>query len=241
MWIIVLVLLIILYMMIYGVIPTIIYRIRNKKDQKLRECAKSKDLYLTFDDGVDKKYTMEVLKVLKEFEISATFFVVASFAAENPKIVARMKEDGHLIGFHSLNHENEILQMPLKVKKDFIKGIDILKKLGVKVKYFRPPWGHFSLAGIKEIKKFNLKIVLWDVIVQDWEADTDAETIAKKLLDKTTKGNIICLHDGRGKNEAPKRTIEALKIVLPIWKSQGYIFKTVEELSDESWKNVGNN
>lgn len=230
MWIIVLVLLIILYMMIYGVIPTIIYRKRNKENKKLRECCKGKNLYLTFDDGVDKKYTIEMLKLLKEFEISATFFVVASFAAKNPDIVGKMKEDGHLIGFHSLNHENEILQMPLRVKKDFTKGIDILKKLGVKVKYFRPPWGHFSLAGITQMKKMKLNVVLWDVIVQDWKADTDAETIAKKLLDKTLKGHIICLHDGRGKNEAPKRTIEALRIVLPIWQSQGYTFKTVEEL-----------
>ena len=99
--------------------------------------------------------------------------------------------------------------------------MDILKELGIKPKFFRPPWGHFSLAAINEIKKLDLKIVLWNVIVGDWKANIESTTIADRLLRETEKGDIICLHDGRGKNDAPKRTVEALKIVLPIWKSQG--------------------
>ncbi len=188
------------------------------------------NIYLTFDDGVDSKYTTEVLRVLKTYQIPATFFVVAEFAKNNPEIIEKLKKDGHAIGLHSLEHKNEILQTPRNTRKDFSKSIEILKDLGIKPKFFRPPWGHFSLTAIKEIKKRNLDIVLWNVIVGDWKANIEARVIADRLLRETEKGDIICLHDGRGKNDAPKRTVEALEIVLPIWKSQGFTFGTVEEL-----------
>ncbi|WP_460286946.1 polysaccharide deacetylase family protein [Clostridium sp. CTA-7] len=223
----------IISLIIYGVIPTVIYRIWNKKLKKLRREKEIENIYLTFDDGVDNKYTTEVLKVLKTYQVQATFFVVAEFAKNNPEIIKEIKEDGHIIGLHSLEHKNEIFQTPWNIRKDFSKSMDILKELGIKPKFFRPPWGHFSLAAIKEIKNLNLKIVLWNVIVGDWKANIDATTIADRLLRETERGDIICLHDGRGKNDAPKRTVEALEIVLPIWKSQGITFGTLEELYEQ--------
>ncbi|WP_411168528.1 polysaccharide deacetylase family protein [Clostridium sp. MB05] len=223
----------IISLIIYGVIPTLIYRIWNKKLKKLRREKEIENIYLTFDDGVDNKYTTEVLKVLKTYQVQATFFVVAEFAKNNPEIIKEIKEDGHVIGLHSLEHKNEIFQTPWNIRKDFSKSMDILKELGIKPKFFRPPWGHFSLAAIKEIKNLNLKIVLWNVIVGDWKANIDATTIADRLLRETERGDIICLHDGRGKNDAPKRTVEALEIVLPIWKSQGITFGTLEELYEQ--------
>lgn len=216
--------------MIYGIIPTLLYRKWNKNLKEQRKEKGLEHIYLTFDDGVHSKYTKEVLKVLKDYSIHATFFVVAEFAENNPEIVNEIKKDGHVIGLHSLSHKNEILQTPGNIKKDFSMSMEILKKLGVKPKFFRPPWGHFSLSGIKEMKKGNFNIVLWNVMVGDWKGSITSQEIADRLLRKTEKGDIICLHDGRGTNHAPKRTVEALKIVLPIWKSQGFNFGTLEEL-----------
>lgn len=204
-----------------------LYRGWNKVIKKRR---KNHNIYLTFDDGVDAKYTKEVLRVLKENNVPATFFVVAGFAEKYPELIENIKADGHVIGLHSLSHKNEILQTPWDIKKDFSKSMDVLKELGVKPKFFRPPWGHFSLSGIKEFKQLNLTPVLWNVIVGDWKANITSKEIANRLLEKTEMGDIICLHDGRGKNDAPKRTVEALEIVIPIWKTRGFTFGTVEEL-----------
>lgn len=206
------------------------YRRWNRNLKEKRKEKGIENIYLTFDDGVHEKYTRELLELLKNYNIKATFFVVAEFAKENAHIIKVMKEDGHTIGLHSLEHKNEIFQSPRGIKGDFSESMGILKELGVNPKFFRPPWGHFSLPAIKEIKKLSFKIVLWNVIVGDWKADITAKTIADKLLCETEKGDIICLHDGRGKNEAPRRTIEALKIVIPIWKDRGFTFETVEEL-----------
>lgn len=204
-----------------------LYRVLNRISRNARI---NQSIYLTFDDGVDEKYTKEVLKVLKKNNVPATFFIVAGFAEKHPEIVQAIKADNHTIGLHSLSHKNEILQMPWDVKKDFSQSMSILKKLGISPKFFRPPWGHFSLSGIKEFKKLNLTPVLWNVIVGDWKSDISSREIADKLIKNTTMGDIICLHDGRGENEAPKRTVEALEIVIPIWKSRGFSFGTLEEL-----------
>lgn len=202
----------------------------NRQLKNHRKGKGIENIYLTFDDGVDSKYTTEVLRVLKTYKVPATFFVVAKFAKNNPEIVEAIKADGHVIGLHSLEHKNEIFQTPRGTRKDFSESMEILKEQGIKPKFFRPPWGHFSLSAIKEIKSGNLKVVLWNVIVGDWKANIDARTIADRLLRETEKGDIICLHDGRGENDAPKRTVEALEIILPIWKSQGFTFGTVEEI-----------
>ena len=70
-------------------------------------------------------------------------------------------------------------------------------------------------------------------MAEDWQGDTTTEIIVDKLLKRSRRGSIICLHDGRGKNEAPSRTIKALEKVIPIWKSEGYKFATMEDYYGE--------
>lgn len=212
----------------YSIIPTFYYKFKgtpivNNIDEK-------KFLSLTFDDGPDKKYTGELLDLLKKYNIKATFFVVAKFAEENYELIKRMKEEGHTIGLHSLEHKNALLNGPLYTNKEFEESLKIMDKINVNIKSFRPPWGHLNLLTIRNLKKFNLNLVLWDVIIGDWKADITSDEISRRLLSQSKNKSIICLHDGRGKNEAPKRTIEALEKTIPVWIKEGYKFLKVGEL-----------
>lgn len=212
----------------YSIIPTFYYKFKgtpivNNIDEK-------KFLSLTFDDGADKKYTGELLDLLKKYNIKATFFVVAKFAEENYELIKRMEEEGHTIGLHSLEHKNALLNGPLYTNKEFEESLKIMDKINVNIKSFRPPWGHLNLLTIRNLKKFNLNLVLWDVIIGDWKADITADEISRRLLSQSKNKSIICLHDGRGKNEAPKRTIEALEKTIPVWIEEGYKFLKVGEL-----------
>lgn len=209
----------------YSIIPTFYYKFKgtpivNNIDEK-------KFLSLTFDDGPDKKYTGELLDLLKKYNIKATFFVVAKFAEENYEIIKRMEMEGHTIGLHSLEHKNALLNGPLYTNKEFKESLKIMNKLNVNIKSFRPPWGHLNLLTIRNLKKYNLNLVLWDVIIGDWKADITSDEISRRLLVQSKNKNIICLHDGRGKNEAPRRTIEALEKTIPIWIEEGYKFLKV--------------
>lgn len=210
--------------MIYSFIPSY----TNKKRFFKKEKVKEKVIYLTFDDG-PSKYTKELLELLKKYNVKATFFCVANFSKEQKEIIEKMKQEGHLIGLHSLKHKNSMLQGIYETKRDLEKALKIMKELGINIKYYRPPWGDANLYLLKKLKKENIELILWNVMAEDWEGNTTEQIIANKLVNRVKDGDIICLHDGRGKNEAPYRTIKALEIALPIFFEKGYKFKTIDE------------
>lgn len=209
--------------LIYSIIPTLVYKVRHKKNRLFGRDR----IYLTFDDGPHPIYTNMLLDVLDRYNVKASFFVVGDFAKENPDVIARMKREGHLICMHSLKHKNGLFQPPFEMRKDFENSIKIINDMGICTDYYRPPWGHFNLATHVELKNNNLSPVLWDVMAEDWRGNTTSTEIIRKLSKRVIPGDIICLHDGRGKNEAPKKMIEALDIIIPIWLSEGYKFDTV--------------
>lgn len=222
------VILIILIFLIYSYTPSNICKHRFFK----REKDKEKVIYLTFDDG-PSSYTEKLLDLLKEYNVKATFFCVANFAKSFPKTIERFKEEGHVIALHSLSHKNAMLQDPIATKKDLDESIKIMKELGIEIKYYRPPWGDSNLYLLHKLKQEKLDLILWDVMAEDWEANSTENIIAEKLLSRTKEGSIICLHDGRGKNEAPERTIKALKQAIPVLLEKGYEFKTINEYENK--------
>lgn len=211
--------------LLYSFIPTIyvkkVYRYKYKKN--------TKTIYLTFDDGPHRTFTKELLDVLDKYKVKASFFCVADFAAKNQDILERMKKSGHLIGIHSLKHENAYLMGITKTNKDFKNSIDIMEKMNIKVNFYRPPWGDVNLSTLYNIKKYNLTLVMWHVMADDWKADITSFGIEIKLLRSIKNGDIICLHDGRGENGAPLRTIEALNNVIPMLLKKGFVFETVDK------------
>lgn len=189
-------------------------------------------IYLTFDDGVDVVYTPKLLDLLLKYDIPATFFIVAATAKEHPELVERIYQEGHGIGIHNLTHRSGYLMTPGQTRRAVKESLEIFDQLHIRPKFYRPPWGHVNLSLPKVLKENSLKMVLWDVMAEDWEGDTTAGAIAYKLLTRTHQGDIICLHDGRGSNEAPARTIEALAEVLPRWQRLGYQFGTMEDYDE---------
>lgn len=213
-----------LIFLIYSFIPANLYKKRFFSKAKPKE----KVIYLTFDDG-PSIYTDELLDLLNRYKIKATFFCVANFAKEHKSTIERLKNEGHTIALHSLKHKNSMLQGILESKRDLEKSLEIMEELGVPIKYYRPPWGDCNIYLYNKLKEKNIEFVLWNVMAEDWEANTTENIIANKLLTRVKAGDIVCLHDGRGKNEAPIRTIKALKMVIPKLLEKGFKFKTIDE------------
>lgn len=192
-----------------------------------------KRLVLTFDDGPDAVYTRKILDILKDESIKATFFVVASNAAQHPALISRMQAEGHCIALHSLEHRHALFCSYQYMKHDFSKSLEILNNMNCKINFYRPPWGVRNPLTRMFMKKHQLKMILWNVMVGDWKADFPPEKLADKILKKVFDGAILCLHDGcekyGGAKGAPFNTIDALKLVLPKLKQEGYRFVTVEE------------
>lgn len=222
--------LILLCALAYSIIPTYIYKAGMFNIVK-RLDKKKNDIALTFDDGPDANYTHRILDLLKENNVKATFFVVAKHAEKNPELINRMINEGHSLGLHSLEHKNILVRGYRYIKRDFSESIKIMEDHNWPIKYYRPPWGQVNLFSIYFIKKYGLKVIMWNVMVGDWSKHVKPDDITDMLNKRTCNGSIICLHDARGDEGAPERTIEGLKNALPKLK-QIYNFVGIKDKDD---------
>lgn len=210
----------------YSLIPS--QYAKWKAAREVLRPREDKDIFLTFDDG-PSQYTPEVLEVLRQNNVKAAFFIVSDYGEKMPQIVRRIKEEGHLVCIHSKSHQSLLYRGWGKSKSDLEASVATMRRLGLREKYYRPPWGQLNLFVLRYIRKMNLKLVLWDVMVGDWKADVTAKELEERLLEQTKPGSVICLHDGRGSEGAPRRTIEALRTAIPKLKEEGFVFRRLDE------------
>lgn len=173
------ILILIIIFLLYSFIPSYI----NKQKFFNKSKPKEKAIYLTFDDG-PSEYTKKLLELLNKYNIKATFFCVANFAKEHKNVIENMKQSGHLIALHSLKHKNAMLQGILETKSDLENSLKIMEEFDIQIEYYRPPWGDSNLYLLNKLKKENLKCILWNVMAEDWEANTTADIISNKLLSR---------------------------------------------------------
>lgn len=179
---------------------------------------------LTFDDGPNACYTPEVLEILKENEIPATFFLQGQCLAGNEEIVRRMHAEGHLIGNHTFHHVQLTKVSEEEAREEVVKTNNAIYEItGEYPVYIRPPFGEWR-EGLDLV--VTMIPVLWDEDSRDWESQNTA-SICSEVLPNVKDGSIILMHDGY------RATVEALRRILKELKEEGYTFVTVRELIEE--------
>ncbi|MCM3745369.1 polysaccharide deacetylase family protein [Sporosarcina luteola] len=193
--------------------------------------ADQKRVALTFDDGPDPRFSNDVLDVLKQYNVPATFFVLGSRAVANPEIVKRMQSEGHVIGNHTYAHPNLVeesdlgtLEQEVTRTEDALNGI-----IGYRTKLFRPPYGFLYNELVEKLRDMNYYVIGWSVDSLDWQEDPP-EVIASNVLDIIYPGAIILMHDGAESGGDRTNTIKSLHQIIPALQEQGYEFVTVPEL-----------
>lgn len=185
---------------------------------------------LTFDDGPDQRYTPEVLRILKEMQISATFFLVGAKAEQAPDLVRKIESEGHEIGCHTYYHRHAYLLSPWKSLVTIGKGKETIETIiGKPLRWFRPPWGALNLFQYLFLQQIGLQIVLWSANACDWEKKTGASGIFKLLMKRVKPNTIIVLHDSGGEAGAPENTVAALPGIIRKLQTEGYNFVTLTE------------
>ncbi|MBM7582577.1 peptidoglycan/xylan/chitin deacetylase (PgdA/CDA1 family) [Caldicoprobacter guelmensis] len=219
---------------IYCIIPN--YWMRNRSKRVLRHGTAEKPwIALTFDDGPNPLYTPQLLDILKDAGIKATFFVMGKQALKHPYILERMHSEGHTIGCHSFSHRHAWLMSPWHTFKDLELTYQTIESfLGYKPRWYRPPWGMFNLCSAAAARKLDLKIAYWSIEAQDWEATTTAQHIYDTIISRAQPGSIIVLHDNRGAPGAPAKTLEALPPIIKALKKKGYTFVTLDQLKGDT-------
>ncbi|MBA1334118.1 MAG: Peptidoglycan N-acetylglucosamine deacetylase [Firmicutes bacterium] len=189
---------------------------------------------LTFDDGPDPVYTPQILDVLKEKDVKATFFLVGSHAAKYPEIVKRMHEEGHSIGNHTNSHRSLIPLSDSATYGEIMLAEKTLEGItGEKPTLFRPPRGVYSQFAQDILRQERYTLVLWDVSSQDWE-EIKYTDIVRYVLKRVRPGSIVLFHDSgniiTSQGGDRSNTVKALPIIIDRLREQGYQLITVDQM-----------
>ena len=166
---------------------------------------------LTFDDG-PSVYTEDILRVLEEYGVKATFFFIGKNIYRYPEAVQAVRDQGHGIGLHSFSHK---VLRDLS-KEDQTKEIEsCLEAIAPMVDrdeifLFRPPYGMFNDDTKELLSKHQMSLVLWNRDPRDWAARSDQE-ILSGVLNTTYSGGIYLLHENALTLEALPQIIEAFQ------------------------------
>ena len=194
---------------------------------------------LTFDDGPDATRTALILDLLKQYDAKATFFVLGKKVERYPDLVLREMREGHEIANHTYSHSmNKSKSIPFMMEEIRKTQNIILEVTGQRPRLYRPPGGIYNETLVRESRKEGLLTVMWSwhQDTRDW-ARPGTYKIVNKVLGNIRNGDIILFHDHV---IGSMQTVEALKIIIPALKEQGYKFVTVSDLIqyDERYKSV---
>ena len=175
-------------------------------------------VYLTFDDGPIPEATPFILKTLADFDVKATFFMVGDNVRKFPHLYQQVKDAGHQIGNHTMNHLGSFRHWTTTYVINVFQANELIHS-----HLFRPPHGWMRHSVYYWIKKYY-RVVFWDVVTRDYSNRLTAEDVVNNVKRLTRNGSIITFHDSL-------KSIDKLYTALPEsiqWlKDQGYEFKVI--------------
>lgn len=187
-----------------------------------------KVFYLTFDCGYEIGFTPTILDVLKKHEVPAMFFVTQDFLTSHPDYVKRMKEEGHLVGNHTVRHLSTPDLTPEEIQIELSTVAKTMLELtGYEIdSFFRPPMGEYSERTLQVTKDLGYKSVFWSIAYYDYDVNNQPgkDYVVEHFSDYHHNGCIALLHNTSQSN------MEALEDVILLLKDQGYRLGSLDEL-----------
>jgi len=182
---------------------------------------------LTFDDGPDPRYTPQVIEILREYKVPATFFVVGEDARLYPEIIAQEVKAGHEVENHSFTHPDLLRETDLTTSEEILWCQQAVTDLtGRDPLYFRPPRGLYNLDILKLADVIGYRVVLWTVCLENQKAPTPRQMV-ERVMKRCVPGAIILAHDGRTDRS---KSVQALPLLLQSLQEKGYRLVTLHEL-----------
>jgi peptidoglycan/xylan/chitin deacetylase (PgdA/CDA1 family) len=174
----------------------------------------SKVVYLTFDDGPIPECTPQLLDILKQYGVKATFFMVAENAERYPELLARVRDEGHVVGNHTYHHMRGCKHDTQTYVRDALRGAEVLQTT-----LFRPPHGRMRNNQKKALIDQGYTIYLWDVLTHDYNPHYSVDKMLAVVKRYTRNGSILVMHDSL---KSKDRMLEALPQIIEWLQSNGY-------------------
>lgn len=185
---------------------------------------------LTFDDGPDDTYTDQILDILAEEDVKATFFLLGCNTEYYPEVARRVVEEGHEVGNHSYSHPDfSGLSIESAYNNQIMKTEKIFEEtMGVNSVVFRPPYGSITKSQTSYFEDQGFGVIMWDVDTLDWDKRVNTRSyITRCVLNETQDGYIVLMHSGGGDRT---NTVASLPDIIQGLKERNYRFCTVTEL-----------
>ncbi len=199
--------------------------------------ARNNSVALTFDDGPAPD-TLEILDILRDENVKATFFLIGKQVEKYPEIAKRITDENHQIGNHSYSHSIFLFCGADKTSRELEKTQEIIKEAtGITPKLARPPCGVRSPAYFAAAEELGLQTVQWSDAGFDWKKIT-AERIARNVLETVQGNSIVLLHDGDSSGKSNRQaTVKALPLILQGLKEKGLRVAPLDRMCPEIYEN----
>ncbi|WP_009630126.1 polysaccharide deacetylase family protein [Synechocystis sp. PCC 7509] len=190
--------------------------------------AHTKEIALTFDDGPHPVYTPQLLKVLDDYAIPASFFLLGACVHRYPTVAKSVCDFGHSIGLHGYDHRSFPLLTTTQLRQSLESTQSAISAAcginGTKLRNVRPPNGLFTPQTLELLTQWQYRSVMWSVVPEDW-VRPGINLVVQRVLEQVQNGSTIVLHDGAcgGSDVA-----EITQILIPQLLQLGYKFVNID-------------
>lgn len=183
-----------------------------------------KQVAISFDAAWGADKTEEILEILDEFDVNATFFLVGFWVDDYTDMVKKIDEAGCEIGTHSNTHPDMVKLDRESVSEELSTSVSKIEAVtGKKVTLFRAPFGSYNNQLLEVAEGMGLKTIQWDVDTLDWKG-LSASEINSRVLSKVQNGSIILMHNNSD------HVLDGLRLILTTLKNKGYQIGSIGEL-----------
>ena len=197
-----------------------------------RSAHSERSVALTFDDGPNEPFTSQILDILKEQGVSATFFVVGKNVERFPAAVERIVREGHAVGNHTWDHRSLIGMGPASIRAEIGEWERAMEAIGLpNARLFRAPHGWKTPLLSLVLREKGYRAIGWTRGV--WDSDQPGVAVLyHRLTRRPRNGEIILLHDGADARAGIDRsqTVEVLPRAIQFYRSHGFRFVTLREM-----------
>jgi len=225
-------LLVVSLVLVYSLFPWLVGKWSRSALEE--NCISHRTIVLTFDDGPGNRLTPQILDLLTQYGVKATFFLLGRNIAGREQIVRRIREQGHDVCSHGFDHLHAWKVWPWQAVADIKKGWQAIDTaLGTKAgPYpFRPPYGKLNLATLLYLWGKRVPIVFWSADIGDTWSRGKRESLRDQEWEKIRKGAVILAHDfDRTTDHIDAYVLESVDQVLSIAKEAQLTVRLLSEL-----------
>ncbi|MFH9011343.1 polysaccharide deacetylase family protein [Streptomyces sp. NPDC017943] len=190
-----------------------------RREPMLRVSGRGRTMVLTFDDGPDPRYTPHILDTLAEYDVRAMFFVCGEMAVDNKKLLARMSDEGHVVGNHTWSHPLLTGLTRRQIRSEMERTSDVIANAcGDRPEWFRAPYGAWNRAAFQLGADLGMEPLAWTVDTLDWTTP-GTPSIVQRVEKGAAPGVVVLSHDAGGDRS---QSVRALRRYLPQLLDSGY-------------------